>query len=263
MTHNIRSAFAQRQVVIKSADEIALMRAAGRINAAALAEVSQRAQPGITTRALDKIAESVIRDHGAEPAFKGYPGPYPYPATINTSINDELVHGIPGNRRLQTGDILSIDCGTRYQGFYADAALTLPIGEIASAALQLLRVTEKALHVGIAQMMPDSRVGDVSAAIQAFVQGHGYHLTRVYTGHGIGQEMHEGPSVPNIGTAGWGMQLRSGMVIALEPMVLVGTEETLIRPDMWTVASADGSLTAHFEHTVAITADGPVILTLQ
>jgi len=251
----------ERPVIIKSPAEIAVMREAGRINARALTEVSKRVRPGITTLQLDKIAEKVIQSFGGEPAFKGYPGPYPYPATINASVNEQLVHGIPGNRRLQPGDIVSIDCGTRYKGFYADSAITLAVGEIDPAAVRLLQVTENALKVGIAQMFPGNRIGDISAAIQACVQSEGYYLTRVYTGHGIGLSMHEGPSVLNVGVPGRGLVLQPGMVIALEPMVLVGTEETVILPDQWTVASADGSLTAHFEHTVAVTESGPEILT--
>ncbi len=252
-----------RQIVLKSPREIEIMREAGRINALALQAVREAARPGVTTAELDAVAEEVIRSHGAVPAFKGYPGPYPYPATITVSINDELVHGIPSKqRKLREGDIVSIDCGTIYKGYVGDSAFTMGIGEISPEAQRLLEVTERALYIGIEQMHPGNRVGDVSAAIQRYVESHGYHVTREYTGHGVGREMHEGPSVPNYGTPGRGVMLRVGMVIALEPMVLIGTPKTRVLPDKWTVVSADGSLTAHFEHTVAITEDGPDILTV-
>ncbi len=252
-----------RQIILKSPQEIAVMREAGRINALALQAVREAAKPGVTTAELDAVAEAVIREHGGLPAFKGYPGPYPYPATITVSINDELVHGIPSpKRKLREGDIVSIDCGTVYKGYVGDSAFTMGIGSISPEAQRLLEVTERALYIGIDKMRPGNRVGDVSAAIQRYVESHGFHVTREYTGHGVGREMHEGPSVPNYGTPGRGVMLRAGMVIALEPMVLVGTPKTRVLPDKWTVASADGSLTAHFEHTVAITEDGPTILTI-
>ena len=253
----------ERQIILKSQQEIAIMREAGRINALALQAVREAARPGVTTAELDAVAEAVIRQHGAKPAFKGYPGPYPYPATITASINDELVHGIPSpKRKLRQGDIISIDCGTIYKGYVGDSAFTMGIGSISPEAQRLLEVTERALYIGIEQMRPGNRVGDVSAAIQRHVESHGFHVTREYTGHGVGREMHEGPSVPNYGMPGRGVMLRAGMVIALEPMVLVGTPKTRVLPDKWTVASADGSLTAHFEHTVAITEKGPTILTI-
>ncbi len=252
-----------RQIVLKSRREIGIMREAGRINALALQAVREAARPGVTTAELDAVAEEVIRSHGAVPAFKGYPGPYPYPATITVSINEELVHGIPSKRRrLREGDIVSIDCGTIYKGYVGDSAFTMGIGEISPEAQRLLEVTERALYIGIEQMRPGNRVGDVSAAVQRYVESRGYHVTREYTGHGVGREMHEGPSVPNYGTPGRGVMLRAGMVIALEPMVLIGTPKTRVLPDQWTVVSADGSLTAHFEHTVAITENGPSILTV-
>lgn len=251
-----------RRVVIKSPEEIAIMRQAGRINALALEAVRRAIRPGVTTAELDAIAEEVIRSHGGVPAFKGYPGPYPYPATITASINEELVHGIPSPKRvLREGDIVSIYCGTIYKGFVADSAFTVGVGEISPEAQRLLEVTEQALYAGIAQMRPGRRVGDVSAAIQHYVESRGYHVTREYTGHGVGREMHEGPMVPNYGTPGRGLVLRPGMTIALEPMVLVGTPKTRVLEDQWTVASADGSLTAHFEHSVAVTEGEPLILT--
>lgn len=251
-----------RRVVIKTPEEIAIMREAGRINALALDAVRRAIRPGVTTAELDAIAEEVIRSHGAVPAFKGYPGPYPYPATITASINDELVHGIPSPKRvLREGDIISIDCGTIYKGFVADSAFTVGVGEISPEAQRLIEVTEQALYAGIAQMRPGKRVGDVSAAIQHYVESRGYHVTREYTGHGVGRVMHEGPMVPNYGVPGRGMLLRPGMTIALEPMVLVGTPKTRVLEDQWTVASADGSLTAHFEHSVAVTEGEPLVLT--
>lgn len=237
------------------------MREAGRINAMALAAARELVRPGISTADLDAAAEEVIRKHGAIPTFKGVPGAYPYPAATTISVNEELVHGIPGKRKLREGDIISIDCGTTFEGFVGDSAFTAGVGEVSEAARQLIEITEKALNVGIDRLRSGNRVGDVGAAIQEFVEGRGYHLTRIYTGHGVGRIMWEGPQVPNYGTAGRGIALRPGMTIALEPMVLIGTPDTRILPDQWTVASMDGSLTAHFEHTVAVTEDGPLILT--
>jgi methionyl aminopeptidase len=219
-------------------------------------------RPGVTTADLDAAAAEVIKKHGGKPVFKGYPGPYPYPATICASINEELVHGIPGKRKLKTGDILSVDCGTLLEGFVGDAAFSTGVGEISALAQKLLEVTEKSLYIGIEQMRAGNRTGDISSAIQRFVEGQGFHVTREYTGHGVGRKMHEGPQVPNYGTAGRGTQLRPGMTIALEPMVLVGSPQTRVTGDQWTVVSSDGSLTAHFEHSVAVTEGDPWILTL-
>ena len=236
------------------------MREAGRINALALKAVREAIQPGVTTKQLDEIAEAVIRDHEATPAFLGYPGPTPYPGTLNTCINEEMVHGIPGSRRIQEGDLVSIDCGTIHQGFVSDSAFSMGVGQVSELVQQLLDVTEKALEIGIDKMRSGNRIGDVGAAIQAYVEGFGFHVPREYTGHGVGRKMHEGPQVPNYGLAGRGMVLRHGLTIALEPMVLAGTYRTRILPDKWTVASADGSLTAHFEHTVAVTEGDPLVL---
>jgi len=238
------------------------MREAGRVNAQALAAVRELVRPGVTTAELNAAAEEVIRKHGGKPVFKGYPGPYPYPATITISVNEELVHGIPGKRKLKEGDIVSIDCGTLLDGFVGDSAFTMGVGEISPIAQRLLDVTEEALHKGIAMMRAGNRVGDVSHAVQEYVEAQGYFLTREYTGHGVGREMHEGPQVPNYGTPGRGMLLRPGLTIALEPMVLVGTAKTRVLADEWTVVSTDGSLTAHFEHSVAVTRGEPLILTL-
>jgi methionyl aminopeptidase len=252
----------ERNIVIKSPQEIAALREAGRINARALDAVRQLIRPGVTTAELDAAAEEVIRKHGASPTFKGYPGPYPYPASICASINEQLVHGIPGKRKLQSGEIISVDCGSTFEGFVGDSAFTIGVGEISSQAQRLIKVTEQALYEGIRQMREGNRVGDISAAIQTFVENAGFYVTREYTGHGVGRQMHEGPQVPNYGTAGRGQILRQGMTIALEPMVLVGTSQTRVLPDGWTVVSADSSLTAHWEHSVAITDGEPLILTL-
>ena len=219
-------------------------------------------RPGITTLELDKVAEAIIRDHGGVPIFKGYPGPTPFPGTICISINEELVHGIPNKRKLQEGDIVSIDCGTLLNGFVGDSAITVAVGEVGPTAKRLMEITEQSLWGGIAQLRSGNRSGDVSWAIQSFVEKNGYQVTRDYTGHGVGREMHEGPQVPNYGTPGRGVILRPGMTIALEPMVLIGTPRTRVLANQWTVVSADGSLTAHFEHSVAVTEGDPEILTV-
>lgn len=250
-----------RPIVIKNPPEIETMREAGRVNAAVLNLVREMIRPGITTQELDAEAEDFILKNGGIPAFKNYPGPYPYPATLTISINEELVHGIPGKRKLLEGDIVSVDCGTILDGFVADSAFSIGVGEISSEAQQLLEVTEKALYIGIEKMRPGNRVGDVSASIQQFVEGYGYHVPREYTGHGVGRAMHEGPLVPNFGVSGRGIPLRPGITIAIEPMVMVGTHRTKVLDDKWTVISADRSLTAHFEHSVAVTDDEPIILT--
>ena len=252
-----------RVINIKSPAEIAIMREAGRINHEALEAASKIIRPGITTADLNAVAEEVLRKHGAYSPFKNYPGPYPYPASICTSINEELVHGIPGKRKLAEGDIISMDCGTVFEGFVADSAVTVGVGEISSAARKLIDVTKAALEVGISKMVAGLHVGDISSAIQQFVENLGYYVTRVYTGHGVGRQMHEGPQVPNYGEAGQGLELKTGMTIALEPMVLIGTPDTRVLRDEWTVISADRSLTAHFEHSVAVTAEGPLVLTVS
>ena len=250
-----------RGIERKSARELALMRQAGRVTAVALAEMRAHVRPGITTRQLDAIAEKVIARHDALAAFKGYPGPYPYPNATTISVNEELVHGLPGPRVLREGDVVSLDCGVLYGGFYADSAISVGVGRCSPLGERLLAVTEQALYVGIELMRPGKRTGDVSAAMQQFVEGHGFRLAREYTSHGIGRHMHEDPEVRNYVSPGTGTALRPGMTIALEPMVLVGTSETRTLADQWTAVSADGSLTAHFEHTVAVTEGEPEILT--
>jgi methionyl aminopeptidase len=252
-----------RPIVIKNPPEIEVMRKAGRINAMVLQEVGKMIQPGVATEELDAVAEELIRDNGGKPAFKNYPGPYPYPATITISINEELVHGIPGKRKLVEGDIVSIDCGTILDGFVADSAFSMGVGEISAQAQQLLDVTEKALYKGIEKMRSGNRVGDVSATIQQYVEGYKFHVPREYTGHGVGRNMHEGPLVPNFGVSGRGIPLRPGITVALEPMVMIGTHRTRVLEDQWTVISADRSLTAHFEHSVAVTEGDPIILTVM
>ncbi|OGO15330.1 MAG: type I methionyl aminopeptidase [Chloroflexi bacterium RBG_16_48_8] len=248
-------------IVLKSRHELSIMREAGRINALALLAAVEVVRPGVKTQEIDAAAAEVLKKQGAKPAFLGYPGPYPYPAMTTISVNDELVHGIPGERRLHEGDIVSIDCGSIVEGFVADSALTVGVGELSEEAKRLLDVTLQSLFTGIRQMRLGNCSGDVSSAIQQYVESHGFNVVREYTGHGIGRNMHEDPQVPNYGTAGKGLELKKGMTIALEPMVLAGGFETRILEDQWCVASRDGRLTAHFEHTVAVTRDGPLILT--
>ena len=251
-----------RQITIKSPQEIQIMREAGQINAEALAAACAIAKAGATTADLNAAAEEILHKYGVYSPFKNYPGPYPYPASTNVSVNDELVHGIPGKRKLKEGDIVSVDCGTVYEGFVADSAFTTGVGEISSEARKLIEVTEQALYVGIAQMKPGNHVGDIASAIQHYVESQGFAVTREYTGHGVGRRMHEGPQVPNYGTAGRGILLQAGMTMALEPMVLISNPATRVMPDEWTVASYNGKLTGHFEHSVAVTEEGPKILTL-
>jgi methionyl aminopeptidase len=251
-----------RQIHIKSPAEITIMREAGRINAEVLAATKALLQPGVSTADLNAAAEDVLKKHGCYSPFKGYGHP-PFPTSITVCINREMVHGIPRkDRKLREGDIVSVDCGTVLDGFVADSAYTGGVGEISPRARDLLEVTEGALMAGIDKMRVGNHTGDIGAAIQNHVESHGYFVTREYTGHGVGRQMHEGPQVPNYGKPGTGMLLRQGMTIAIEPMVLVGTHATRVLPDRWTVVSADGSLTAHFEHSIAVTAGDPLILTV-
>jgi methionyl aminopeptidase len=251
-----------RQIHIKSPEELKIMREAGRINAEILATVKKLIQPGVSTADLNAAAEEVLKKHGCYSPFKGYGQP-PYPASICTSVNEELVHGIPSKKRiLRAGDIISVDCGTVYHGFVADSAFTVGVGEVSEEAKRLMEVTQGALQAAIEKMRVGNRTGDISAAIQNYVESRGLHVTREYTSHGVGRQMHEGPMVPLFGTPGTGMPLRPGMTIAIEPMVLVGTHETRVLRDQWTVISADKSLTAHFEHSVAVTEGDPLILTV-
>ena len=257
----------KRRIVLKSKDEIELMRQAGKVVAQVLDEIRRHTQPGVTTAKLNHIAEDVLKRYGATPVFKGYPnqrqGLPSFPATITACINNELVHGIPSKDRvLREGDVLSVDCGAHYRGWIGDAAVTIPVGKISEDAQQLLAVAEQSLYEGIAQGRLGNRTGDISAAVQDYVERHGYSVVREYTGHGVGRSMHEDPQVPNFGEREKGVRLKKGMTIALEPMVNVGTWETELLSDSWTVVTADGKLSAHFEHTFAVTDGEPDILTL-
>jgi len=235
------------------------MREAGRIVAVTLQELRENVKPGVTTAALDAIAERTVRALGAIPAFKGYSG---FPASTCLSVNDEVVHGIPNPARvLEEGDILSIDFGAIYQGYYGDSAITVGVGEISDEARKLLAVTEAALYEGIKHARSGNRLGAVSNAIESYAEKAGFSVVRQYVGHGIGRQMHEEPQVPNFGPPNKGPMLKTGMVLAIEPMLNTGTESTVVRPDNWTVVTADGGLSAHFEHTVAITSGEPDILT--
>src|SRR5688572_6798907 len=256
---------------IKTPDEIAVMREAGRIVARCHQAMRECVRPGVSTAEIDKVAETVIRDHGAVPAFLGYPKPDSpdFPATITASINNELVHGIPSPKRiLKEGDIISLDVGTIYQGFVGDAAFTMGVGELKPGVQRLLDVTEQALYVGIKASVVGNETRDVAIAVQDFIERHGYGVVREYTGHGVGHEMHEEPQVPNwwprkAKQRGWqSVALQPGMTYALEPMVSTGRSETRELADKWTVVIKDGSLCAHFEHTIAITDGEPEILTV-
>lgn len=249
-------------VTLKTPDQIATMRRAGRVVAAVLREVRSAVRPGITTAELDEIAARVIERHGAVSNFLGYHG---YPAVICTSINDEVVHGIPSKKRtLREGDILGIDAGAVVGGWHADAAVTVGIGAISADAAKLIRVTEEALRRAIAEARPGKRLGDLGSAVQRYAEREGYSVVRQYGGHGIGRAMHEdAPFVPNWGEPDRGLPIKEGLTIAIEPMVNAGGAETRLQPDGWTVVTADGGLSAHFEHTVAVTARGPEILTVD
>lgn len=251
---------ARRGVVLKSARELERMRRAGRVTAEALEAARQVIRPGVTTAEVDAAAAEVLRRHTARPAFLGYGDP-PFPAVTTVSVNAELVHGIPGPRRLKEGDIVSVDCGAIVDGFVGDAAFTAAVGGASDEAERLIETTRQALWAGIEHMRPGLHTGDISAAIQSVVEAQGFNVVREYTGHGVGRQMHEDPQVPNYGTAGKGLLLRPGMTIALEPMTLAGEAQVRVLDDAWTVVSADGRLTAHWEHTVAVTPDGPWVLT--
>lgn len=250
-------------IIIKSSKDLQAMRDSAKINVEALQAVYEAIRPGVTTAELDRIAHDIIVGYGAKPAFLGYPpgGSNPFPATLTTSVNEELVHGIPGDRALQDGDIISIDCGTVHNGFVSDSAFTKAVGDVSDDARRLLEVTEKALYVGIDQCVVGNRFGDVSHTIQQYVEGEGFNIVREYGGHGVGRTMHEDPHIPNWGKAGRGQRLRPGMTFALEPMVMAGGPAADVLDDRWTVVTADRKLCAHYEHTVAITKNGPEILT--
>lgn len=246
-------------IIFKSEREIQYLREAGRIVALALRAVRQAVAPGVTTQELDEVARELIVAHGAIPAFKGYGG---FQGNICASVNEEVVHGIPGPKRLQAGDIISIDCGAICNGYYGDSAVTIPVGTIDPESERLLRVTEESLYQGIAAATVGNRLGDISHAVQCHVEAEGFSVVRDYVGHGIGRSMHEDPQIPNFGAPGRGPLLKPGMVLAIEPMVNVGTYKVRTLKDGWTVVTADGKRSAHFEHTIAITPDGPKILTV-
>lgn len=250
-------------IALKSDREIDKMRRANDIVAEVLGKMREWVEPGVTTAELDHRAEALIRDHGAIPSFKGYPpgSAHPFPASICASVNEELVHGIPGPRVLEEGDIISIDVGTILDGYHGDGAVTLAVGEVSQEARELMAVTEGSLGAGIAAARDGGRSGDISSAIQTYVEDRGYEVVREYTGHGIGRKMHEDPQVPNHGQPGKGVHLRKGMTIALEPMVLIDDPRVRVLDDHWTVASQNGKLTAHFERTIAITNGKAEILT--
>ncbi|GBC78557.1 Methionine aminopeptidase 1 [bacterium HR08] len=245
-------------VVCRTKEEIEKIRRAGRIVAEVMRDLRQMAQPGVTTRELDRYAEAKIRARGGIPTFKGYRG---FPASICTSINEEVVHGIPSDRKLQAGDIVGIDCGVTLDGYVADAAITVPVGEVSEELQRLIRVTEEALYRAIAQARVGNRLYDISYAVQSYAEAHGYSVVRDFCGHGVGRQMHEDPQVPNFGAPGRGLRLRPGLVLAIEPMLNMGTYEVEIAEDGWTVRTVDRKPSAHFEHTIAITERGPIILT--
>ena len=245
-------------IQIHDLDEVELIRASARIVGKCLLMLSREVRPGVSTLELDRLAEKFIRDSGGEPAFKGYRG---FPASICASINEEVVHGIPSSKRLlREGDIVSLDIGVKKDGFFGDAARTFPVGEVSSTAARLLEVTERALEAGMQQARPGNRVSDISAAIEREVTKSRFRVVRALVGHGIGRDLHEEPQVPNYGRIGEGPKLKEGMVLAIEPMVNAGTAEVLTLSDQWTVVTSDRGLSAHFEHTVAIGAQGPNIL---
>lgn len=249
-------------IFLKTEDEIELMREANLLVGSTLAELGRRIQPGITTAQLDKVAEEFIRDHGAIPTFKGFPNPYgsPFPASICTSVNDEVVHGIPNDRPLQDGDIVSIDCGTLLNGYNGDSCYTFCVGEVAEDVRQLLRVTKESLYLGIEAALTGYRIGDIGYAVQSHCEKYGLGVVREFVGHGIGRDMHEEPLVPNFGRRGNGVQIKNGLCIAIEPMITLGKPQIYMMPDRWTIKTRDGKVAAHFEHTIAIHHGKPDIL---
>lgn len=242
----------------KSASEIEKMRRAGKVVAETLEILRASVRPGMTTADLDSIGEREIRARGAIPSFKGYRG---FPATLCTSVNEEVVHGIPGAKTLTEGDLVKIDCGAIIEGFHADSAITIAVGRVPEESLKLMEATERALWAGIGEARTGKRIGDIGHAVQTVAEGAGFRVVREYVGHGIGRALHEEPPVPNYGPPGKGLPLEDGLVLAIEPMVNVGTHETRLLGDGWTVVTADGALSAHFEHTVAVTPEGPEVLT--
>lgn len=245
-------------IVIKSPEEIQRIGDACRIVAEALDILGDAVTEGITTIELERLAEDIIIKRGGTPAFKGYRG---YPASLCTSVNDQVVHGIPSDTKLKDGDIISMDVGVCYKGYYGDAAITLPVGRISRETEQLLRITEESLYMGVDMAREGNRVSDISSAIQGHVEKNGYSVVREFVGHGIGKQLHEEPQIPNFGPPGRGERLRNGMTLAIEPMVNAGGHQVRVLKDGWTAITADGSLSAHYEHTVAITGEGVRVLT--
>jgi len=244
-------------VILKLPDEIEKARASNRIVAEVLSKLREKVKPGVRTRDLDKFAEEIAQRRGAKPAFKGYHG---YPYSLCISVNEVVVHGMPSERVLEEGDIVGLDFGVCYNGFFGDATITLPLGKVSEKALKLIQVTEQSLYAGIEQARDGNRLGDISAAVQSTVEAAGYSVVRDFVGHGIGENLHEDPQIPNFGKKGRGIELKRGMILAIEPMVNAGKYKVKVLPDGWTVITEDGSLSAHFEHSVAITDNGPDIL---
>ena len=251
------------KIFLKTEDEIELMRKANQLVGATLAELAKHIKPGVTTLHLDRIAEEFIRDHGAIPTFKNFPNPYggPFPGSICTSVNDVVVHGVPSEKTvLKEGDIISVDCGTLLDGYNGDSCYTFCVGEVSEDVKQLMRVTKESLYKGIEQALPGNHIGDIGWAVQTYCESFGYGVVRELTGHGIGREMHEPPMVPNYGSRGNGVTLKSGMCIAIEPMITMGDRAIGLLPDKWSVVTRDGKPAAHYEHTIAIRKGGAEIL---
>lgn len=245
-------------ISVKNKDQIALMKQAGRITGEALALAGESIKPGMTTKQLDTIIRHHIEKCGAKPSFLGYGG---FPGSACISINDEVIHGIPSSRVIEDGDIVKVDVGAYYKGFHGDSANTFAVGNVSDEAKKLIEVTKESFWHGIAEAKPGNRVGDIGYAIQTYVEGNGFSVVRKYIGHGVGADLHESPDVPNFGTKGRGPRLCAGMTIAVEPMVNIGTHEVKEKSDKWTVVTADGKLSAHYEHSIAITDDGVIVLT--
>ena len=243
------------KIFLKTEDEIELMRQANQLVGKTLGELAKHIKPGVTTLQLDTIADEFIRDHGAIPTFKNFPNPFggPFPASICTSVNDVVVHGVPDSKTvLKDGDIISIDCGTLLDGFNGDSCYTFCVGDVLPEVRQLLKITKESLYLGIEQATAGKRVGDIGDTVQTYCESHGYGVVRELTGHGIGKEMHEDPQIPNYGRRGNGALLKSGMCIAIEPMITMGNRQIWMMPDKWTIRTRDGKPAAHFEHTIAI-----------
>ena len=247
-------------IICKSPDEIEKLRRSGHVVRELLEELRGQAKPGVSTLDLERYVERRTAQLGARPAFKGYRG---YPCCLCASVNNEIIHGIPSDRRLKEGDILSLDMGVVVDGYYGDAAITVPVGGISEAAQRLLRVTQESLQLAIDKARVGNRLGDISASVQQYVESNGYSVVREFVGHGIGRQLHEEPQIPNFGQPGQGPLLKEGMVLAIEPMVNAGSPGVRVLSDNWTAVTADGALSAHFEHMVAVTRNGPDVLTLQ